>query len=63
MNNYDLLVQAAKATKRDSSEIARLFTICTQLEGMKLSPIDFMNPNKKADLRYSSGKDHCSSAA
>ena len=63
MSNYDLLVQAAKATNRDSSEIGRLFTICTQVEGMRLKHIDFMNPNKAADLRYSSSKDHCSSAA
>jgi hypothetical protein len=63
MKNYDLLVKACKATKRDSSEIARLFTICTQLEGMRLKHIDFMNPNKAADLRYSSSKDHCSSGA
>ena len=59
MSNYDLLVQAAKATKRDSNEIARLFTTCVQIEGMKLSPINFMDPSKAADLRYSSGKDHC----
>ena len=59
MSNYDLLVQAAKATQRDSNEIGRLFTMCTQVEGMKLSAVDFINPNKAADLRYSSGKDHC----
>ena len=56
MKNYDLLIQAAKAPVRDASLIGKLFTICTQVEGMKLNHIDFVDPNRAPDLRWSSGK-------
>lgn len=62
MTTIDKLVAAAKAPKRNASVIAQLFTQC-QMEGEVLNARDYLDPNKAIDLRYSTDKDHRSSAA
>jgi len=60
---YNQLLEANKEEVRDTTEIARLFTLCTQVYGMKLSLLDFMGPSRPLDLSNEGKKDHCSSAA
>lgn len=52
-STYNQLVTACKAEQRDASLIGMLFTKCTLVEGMKLRHIDFVDPNKATDLKWS----------
>ena len=57
-STYNQLVTACKADVRDAELIGRLFTQATMVEGLKLKHIDFIDPNKATDLRWSSGKQY-----
>ncbi len=51
MKTYNELVRACKAPVRDGNKIAKLYTMCTSVYGMKLNFRDFQDPNKVPDLR------------
>ena len=63
MTTIEKLNQASRAEVRDTTLIAQLFTQATQVEGLRLSILDYMGPARPLDLTYNGPKDHCSSAA
>ena len=63
MTNLQKLNKAYKANPSNRALIADLYSRATFIDGEKLDQRDYLDYSKKADLRRSSRKDHCSSAA
>ena len=58
-----MLNKVYKETPSNRDLIAELFSKAKFIDGEKLNHFDYIDHSKKADLRRSNSKDHCSSAA